>query len=127
MGMDTIGSASTFLSDWNEARAYVKQQELQRSKNARERAMESFADAMRDCDKAIDGIVEKHQETVAKANERIKELRRKQAKEEQRRKSADDQRLFYEEALVRSINLRNMHMEDVKDDEERRETFAAMG
>lgn len=127
MGMDTIGAASSFLSDWSDARAYVKQQEMQRTKASRERAMETFAEAMRECDKAVDGIMEKHQENVAKANERIKEFRRKQAAVEQRAKHAEEQRLFYEEALIRSINIRNMRIEDMKDDEERREDLDLVG
>lgn len=127
MGMDTIGAASSFLSDWSDARAYVRQREMQRSKTSRERAMEAFADAMRDCDKAVDGIMEKHQESVAKANERIKEFRRKQAAEEQRAEHAEEQRLFYEEALIRSINIRNMRIEDMKDDADRREVLGLVG
>lgn len=127
MGMDTIGAAATFLSDWNDAKATAKQQVQARSKVMHDKAMETFADAMRDCDKAIEGIVDKHQENVAKSAEKLREYHKKLAKEEQRAKSAEQQRLFYEEALVSSINARNVMKEEMLEEIERRENFAALG
>lgn len=127
MGMDTIGAAATFLSDWNDAMATAKKDVQSRSRSLHDKAMETFADAMRDCDKAIEGIMEKHQENVAKSAEKLKEHRKKVAAEERREKAAEEQRLFYEEALISAINQRNVLMEDLVNDIERREKFATLG
>lgn len=121
--MDSIGAAATFLSDWNDAKASAKQVSAQRSKTDRDKAMETFAEAMRDCDKAIENVVDKHQETVAKSAEKLKEYHKKLKLEEERAKHAEEQRLFYEEALISSINQRNFLMEQANDDIERRDAF----
>lgn len=123
--MDNIGAAATFLSDWSDALANAQKKVQTKQKLDHDRAMETFAEAMRDCDKAVESIVEKHQENVAKSAEKLKEYHKKLAREEQRQRAADEQRLFFEEALISSINARNMRKEDMLADAERREDLAA--
>lgn len=128
MGINFIGvpSASS-MSDWHDARANVPRQAQQKQKSDRDKAMETFADAMRDCDKAIETVVDKHQESVAQSMEKIKEYRKKLAREEQREKAAEEQRLFYAEVLAKQVSLRNMLKEQRMEDTERREEFDARG
>lgn len=127
MGMDTVGAAASFLSDWNDAMAKAKDQVQGRAKTSRERAMESFADAMIECDKAVESIVDKHQENVARSAQKLREYHKKLAVEEQRRRAAEDQREFLAEAQVRAINRRNQALEDMMFARERRESFDARG
>jgi hypothetical protein len=129
MGMNMDGIRVTnaaFLSDWNEAQAQMKRQAQRKPKDDRERAMEAFADVMRDCDKAIENIVDKHHESVAKSAKERDEYRKKTALQEQIQKRADEQRRFHEERLINQINLRNMMKEQMLEDQERREEFAAL-
>jgi hypothetical protein len=126
MGMGKVEAANAKLfSDWNEARAEVQKQ--QKPKTEREKAMETFAEAMRDCDKAIENIVDKHHETVAKSAKKQAEYRKELARQEQIQRRMDEQRLFHEEALISQLNLRNMLKEDRFEEMERREQFAALG
>lgn len=128
MGMDNIGAANAkLLSDWNEARAEVQKQARQKPKSDREKAMEAFADALRDCDKAIENVVDKHHESVAKSAKMRDEYRKEVALQERIQKSADDQHRFHEEALINQLNLRNMLKERQVEETERREQFAALG
>ncbi len=125
MGMGNIGAANAMLlSDWNKARAEVQKQ---KQKTDRDKAMEAFANAMRDCDKAIENIVDKHHESVAESAKKRDAYRKKVALQEQIQKRADEQRRFHEEALINQLNLRNMLKERRIEDMERREQFAAMG
>lgn len=124
---DHIGAAATFLSDWNDANASMKQRVQGRSKSMRDQAMESFAEAMRDCDRAIENIVDKHQENVARSAERLREYHKQLSREEARRRSAEEQRLFYEEALISALNARSLRQEDVLREIERREDFDRVG
>lgn len=127
MSTDNVGAAATFLSDWNDANGSMKQRVQNRNRTMREQAMESFADAMRDCDKAVEGIVDKHHESVAKSAEKLKEYHARVAREESRRRAAEEQRLFYEEALISALNARNIRQEDALRDQERREDFDRIG
>ncbi|MDL2263800.1 hypothetical protein LJC31_04010 [Synergistaceae bacterium OttesenSCG-928-I11] len=128
MGMDKIGAANAaFLSDWNEAHANIQKQMQQKPKTSREQAMEAFADAMRNCDKAIENVVDKHHESVAESAKKNAEYRKKVARQEQIQKRAEEQRLFHEERLINQLNLRNMLKERKLEDVERRELFDALG
>ncbi len=128
MGMGNIGAANAMLlSDWNEARAKVQKQMRQKSTTDREQAMVVFADAMMDCDKAIENIMDKHHESVAKSAKKRDAYRKKVALQEQIQKRAEEQRRFHEEALINQLNLRNMLKELRIEDMERREQFAATG
>ena len=128
MGMGNIGAANAMLlSDWNEARAEVQKQMRQKPKTDREKAMEAFADAMRDCDKAIESIVDKHHKSVAESAKKRDAYRKKLALQEQIQKRADEQHRFHEEAVINQLNLRNMLKERRIEDMERREQFAALG
>lgn len=128
MGIGTIGAANAMLlSDWNEAREKVQREQSQREKSDQQKAMEAFAQALHDCDKAMENVVDKHQESVAESAKKRAEYRKKVAKEEQIQKRLDEQQQFYEESTMRQINMRNMMKQLRVDDENRRERFAATG
>lgn len=128
MGIGNIGKANaTLLSDWNEAREKVQREQQQKEKSSQQKAMEAFAQALNDCDKAMETVVDKHHESVAKSAAKQAEYRKKVAKQEQIQKRADDQRQFFEESTMRQINMRNMIKQLRIDEENRRAAFSAMG
>ena len=72
------------------------------------RAREAFYNAVRDCDKAMENVIDKHLESVKEAAIRLAEYRKRKAVEDRARNQADMMRELNEKILIERINNRNM-------------------
>lgn len=104
------------LHDWSE-------QTANRGQTPRNKGMALYYKAVRDCDKAMETVMDKHHESVAKSAEKMKEYRSKKAREDAVRKAADDRRRMNEEAAVRAVDYREFMQELRLSDENRRAAF----
>jgi hypothetical protein len=95
------------------------------TESERKKAMEMFGKALRDCDKAMERVMDKHIESVAKSAEEHAEYRKRKAQADRKKASADEQRLLNEKILISRINQRNLLEEIKADDINRRELLAA--
>ena len=123
MGM-SAGSAvnNMLLHDWNNIVKEVREA-AQPSKMS---GMGAYYNVMHNCDKAMQDVMDKHHETVAKSAKKMKEYRRKKAREDAVREAARERRQVYEEAAVRTLNKREFMKELRLEDEQRREMFEAV-
>jgi hypothetical protein len=94
------------------------------TESERKKAMEMFGKALRDCDKAMERVMDKHIESVAKSAKEQAQYRKRKAQADRAKASAEDQRLFNEKILLSRINQRNLLEEIRADDINRREQLA---
>jgi hypothetical protein len=118
MSVNKVMDANAFLmKNWNRPPRSPASQ----SKSERKKAMEMFGEVLRDCDKAMERVMDDHIENVAKSAKELAEYRKKRAVAERQRDAADKQRMINEEILVSRINQRNMLAELRTDDINRRD------
>jgi hypothetical protein len=111
-------SNSMFMDMWEKASRNVKKTE----KSEQEKGMELFGKALDDVNKASDRMMDNHLESVAKSAKEQAEYRKKKAVREKAEQSAEDMKLFAEQALLNRINQRAM-MEELRGDEEERKNL----
>ncbi|GHV29779.1 hypothetical protein FACS1894167_09580 [Synergistales bacterium] len=109
-------SNSMFMDMWEKATRNIKKTE----KSDQEKGMELFGKALDDVNKASDRMMDDHLESVAKSAKEQAEYRKKKAVQEKAEQSAEDMKLFAEQALLNRINQRAMMSELRGDEEERR-------
>lgn len=101
----TEASNALFLPAWNEAQKRAKPQD---GDSDRQKAMEAFAKAMRDCDKAMENVMDKHHESVAKSAQKRDEYRKKRAQQERLQKTAEARRDFNRQAVAQAQERREL-------------------
>lgn len=127
MSINIGASNAALLSAWNDAQQKRATQQQPNQKSSRQRAMEAFADAMRDCDEAMGNIVDEHHKRVAENAKRRDENNKIRAREERVQRAADERERLQELSAIKQFNLRNMLEEQRIDDSLRREMFDARG
>jgi hypothetical protein len=116
MSVNNVMDANAFLmQNWDRPPRPPASQ----SKSERKKAMEMFGKVLRDCDKAMERVMDDHIENVAKSAKELAEYRKKRAVVERKKDAADRQRMINEEILVSRINQRNMLAELRADDIDR--------
>ncbi|MDR1886224.1 MAG: hypothetical protein LBQ56_08095 [Synergistaceae bacterium] len=114
MGVKNINDMNAlFLPAWNDAKRNVRKQA---DSTDQQRAMEAFAKALRNCDKATERMMDKHHQTVAESAKKIAAYRKKKAVEDRRVQEAENQRLLQENLMIQRINHRNM-LEEIRIEE----------
>lgn len=123
MGM-SAGSATgvNLLQDWNNIVKNVREA-MQPAKNP---GLGAYYAAKQNCDKAMENVMDKHHESVAASAKKMKEYRKKKAREDAIREAAREVRITNQEAADRAYNYREfMRTLRLKDDE-RRAMFEAV-
>jgi hypothetical protein len=119
MGVKSINDMNAlFLPAWNDAKRNAKKQA---EPSEQQKAMEAFAKALKDCDKATERMMDKHHQTVAESAKKIAAYRKKKAVDDRRVQEAENQRLLQENLMIQRINHRNMLEEIRIEDINRRE------
>jgi hypothetical protein len=121
MSVNNVTDANAFLLQARENAARTARAVKSQSESEREKAMEMFGKALHDCDKAMERVMDKHIESVAKSAKELAERRKRRALAERIQDSADEQRLMNEKIILNRINQRNLLAEIKADDINRRE------
>jgi hypothetical protein len=121
MSVNNVMDAGTLLSQAREYAAKAAKAMNDQKEAERKKAMEAFGQALRDCDKAIERVMDKHIESVAKSAKELAEYRKRKAIAERIRDSADERRLMNERIIIDRINQRNELAAMKADDIKRRE------
>jgi hypothetical protein len=105
MSVQSINQAnSLFIDAWNDVSRKVKHV----TESDQQKAREAFYNAVRDCDRATENMVDKHLESVAESAKKLAEYRKKKAVADRAMKAADQQRVLNENILLERINYQNM-------------------
>ena len=120
MGM-SVGSAanSMLLHDWNNIVKNVREA-IQSSKSS---GLSAYYAAKQNCDKAMENVMDKHHESVAASAKKMKEYRKKKAREDAIREAAREVRITNREAADRAYNYREFMKSLRLENDERRAMF----
>jgi histone H3/H4 len=121
MSVNNVTDAAAFLSHARENVARAARAVNNQTEAGQKKAMEMFGKALRDCDKAMERVMDKHIESVAKSAKELAERRKRKAIAERVKDSADAQQLMNEKIIINRINQRNLLAEIKADDINRRE------
>ena len=72
-----------------------------------EKLREAFQNALRECDRAMENVMDRHHESVAKSNEKKAEYNKKKAVQEEIEKAALNREMLNEQAVIQRINYSN--------------------
>ncbi|MDR0615266.1 MAG: hypothetical protein LBG29_00505 [Synergistaceae bacterium] len=121
MSVNNVTDAGAFLSQVREYAAKAAKTLNDQKEAERKKAMEAFGQALYACDKAIERVMDKHIESVAKSAKELAEYRKRKAIAERIRDSADERYLMNERIILDRINQRNELAAMKADDIKRRE------
>ena len=89
-----------------------------------EKLREAFQNALRECDRAMENVMDRHHESVAKSNEKKAEYNKKKAVQEEIEKAALNREMLNEQAVIQRINYSNRIEFLRKEEDEDREKAA---
>ena len=122
MGILRMESANAlFLPAWNAAQERAKRN--MPPDDDRRRAMAAFGKAMRDCDKAMEDVMDRHHESVAESAKKREAYRKKRAQQERVQRAADELRTLNREAVLQAQARRDWMQEMRMEADARTERF----